>query len=186
MWYAIGCFVSCVTFTLVLKVLEGAWFIQRLHDHGKIVNATFVGHVSWAALGAINCPEDGRKIVGVKWLPDEQSKKCDALSVLMTRSEKVTRFLTFLVERKNVHTLSFQWNSDRAKNELFNSKGQPKLLKLGTKFRVFDFGHVYYGHVRDVILDKHDVMWVQGSFPKATDVRVLHLLVLHKKYALRI
>ncbi len=38
--------------------------------------------------------------------------------------------------------------------------------------KVFDFGHVFYGHIRDVIVDNSSVFWVQGSYSKDTDARV--------------
>ncbi len=50
--------------------------------------------------------------------------------------------------------------------------GRYKQLKLGQKMKVFDFGHVFYGNIRDVIIDNSSTYWVQGSYSKDTDAQV--------------
>ncbi|MCP4489598.1 MAG: hypothetical protein GY820_20120 [Gammaproteobacteria bacterium] len=77
----------------------------------------------------------------------------------------------------------------RAKFEMYDAKGIPKPLKFGAKIRVFDFGLVYYGHIRDILIDSGGAIWIQGSYAKDTDDRVIyvvlfpvHLLGVHALY----
>ncbi len=71
-----------------------------------------------------------------------------------------------------------QFNSNRARGEFFQANGRPKQLKLATKIRVFDFGHVYYGNIRDVILDNSNDFWIQGAYTRSSDHRVSSFILL--------
>ncbi len=60
--------------------------------------------------------------------------------------------------------------------------GRLKHIKAGQKIRVFDFGHVYYGHIRDVIVDSDDVVWIKGAYAKDTDPRVTAVHVTFRRF----
>ncbi len=130
------------------------------------------------------------------FLPDNETSKRDFLTKLLRLgiSVSVTSVSVhdFFIQLPSLlHCLFFlrplQYNENRAKGELCHPDGRLKHLKQGQKIRVFDFGHVYYGTVRDLIVDSNCQFWIRGSYAKDTDPRVtavhsLHLLLLCGKF----
>ncbi len=57
---------------------------------------------------------------------------------------------------------------------MYDANGVPKSLKFGAKIRVFNFGLVYYGNIRDILIDCGGAIWIQGSYAKDTDDRVTY------------